>query len=151
MDRLLRLFRRLVVILFCLPMNVFADNLDGYLWRNRLLFVVAPEASDIVVEQVRDSLETQTYEIVDRDVLVFQLFISGQSLIGDRPIAASQAQLLRTRLGVEPDEQVLLLIGKDGGLKRRAPLVTDLQEIFRQIDIMPMRRDEIREWDQSGR
>jgi hypothetical protein len=40
---------------------------------------------------------------------------------------------------------MLLLVGKDGLVKRRAALGTDLQEIFSQIDTMPMRRMEMRQ------
>ena len=131
-------------------MSVFAVDLDDYTWRNRLLLVVAPEASNTAVKQVRDTLERYSDELVDRDLLIFQLFMRGQSLIGDRPIAASQVQQLRAKLGVDTDERVLLLVGKDGSVKRRAPLLTDLQEIFRQIDAMPMRRNEVWEREQSG-
>lgn len=131
-------------------MSVFAVDFDGYIWRNRLLFMVAPEVSNTAVEQVRDTLERYSDELIERDLLVFQLFLRGQSLIGERPIAASQAQQLRAKLAVEPDERVLLLVGKDGSVKWRAPLLTDLQEIFRQIDAMPMRRNEVWEREQAG-
>ena len=140
---------RLGLVLFCLPMSVVAVNLDDYQWHNRLLLLLAPDASAPAVAQARDNLERRFEEVVDRDLLVIQLFFNGQSLVGDRPITVSEAAQLRLELGIDPDEQVLVLIGKDGGVKRRAPLLTDLQEIFTQIDAMPMRRNEIRERNQT--
>ena len=133
------------LLLLCLPMCVIAVNLDNYQWHNRLLFLVAPDFSTPAVAQARDKLERRFEDVVDRDLLVIQLFLNGQSLVGDRPITVSEAAQLRLELGIDPDEQLLVLIGKDGDVKRRAPLSTDVQEIFTQIDAMPMRRNEIRE------
>ena len=137
------------LLLLCLPMCVVAVNLDNFQWHNRLLFLVAPDFSTPAVAQVRDELERRYQDVVDRDLLVIQLFLNGQSLVGDRPISISEAAQLRLELGTGPDEQLLVLMGKDGGVKRRAPLLTDLQEIFTQIDAMPMRRNEIRERNQT--
>jgi hypothetical protein len=39
----------------------------------------------------------------------------------------------------------MILIGLDGGIKRRGELDTELQAVFGQIDGMPMRRQELRE------
>jgi hypothetical protein len=133
-----------------LSMNVAAADLDDFQWRNRLLILVAPEAAGTSVGQVRQHLERRTDEIAERDLLVIQLFVQGQSLIDGRPIAASNADLLREQLRVEPDSRQLLLVGKDGDIKRRAHLLTDLQEIFSQVDAMSMRRAEMREREQSG-
>jgi hypothetical protein len=136
---------RLGLLLLCLPMSVIAVNLDDFQWHNRLLFLVAPDSTTPAVAQARDNLEHRFEAVVDRDLLVIQLFLDGQSLVGDRPITVSEAAQLRLELGIDSDEQLLVLIGKDGGEKRRAPLLTDVQEIFTQIDAMPMRRNEIRE------
>lgn len=140
-----RPFRCLGVILICLPMTVFAVDLNEYVWRNRLLLLFATEASDPLVRQVRDNLERHADELVERDLLVLQLFVHGQSRLNDQPISAAQVRKLRARLGIDANEQLLVLVGKDGSVKRRAPLSTDVREIFRQIDAMPMRRDEMRE------
>ena len=133
------------LLLLCLPMCVIAVNLDNYQWHNRLLFLVAPDFSIPAVAQARDKLERRFEDVIDRDLLLIQLFLNGQSLVGDRPITVSEAAQLRLEFGIDPDEQLLVLIGKDGGVKRHAPLSTDVQEIFTQIDAMPMRRNEIRE------
>ena len=133
------------LLLLCLPMSIIAVNLDDFQWHNRLLFLVAPDFSAPAVAQARAKLERRFEDVVDRDLLVIQLFLNGRSLVGDRPISVSEAAQLRLELGIDPDEQLLLLIGKDGSVKRRAPLLIDMQEIFTQIDAMPMRRNEIRE------
>lgn len=136
--------RGLGLILLILPMGINAVSLDDYLWRNRLLILVAPEGSDPAVEQVLETSRRHLDEFNDRHLLVIQLFEYGQSLVNGRPVSAGQAKRLRDRLDVNTGDRLLLLVGKDGGVKRRAALLTDLHEIFRQIDAMPMRREEIR-------
>jgi len=51
---------------------------------------------------------------------------------------------------VSPDSREPVLVGLDGGTKRRAPLATPLSEIFRHIDGMPMRRQQIQERRRQG-
>lgn len=126
-----------------MPLSALAVNLDTYRWRNRLLFLIAPQVTEPAVRQVLHSLESRSDELVDRDMFVLQLYQRGQSLVGDRPITEAQSEQLRVELGVEPDEKMLVLVGKDGRVKRRAPLTTDVREILQQIDAMPVRRDEM--------
>ncbi|MEL6747685.1 MAG: DUF4174 domain-containing protein, partial [Pseudomonadota bacterium] len=51
---------------------------------------------------------------------------------------------LRQTFGVDSDEMLALLVGKDGGVKRRAHLPVRLETLFEVIDSMPMRREEMR-------
>ena len=50
---------------------------------------------------------------------------------------------LRTKL--RPRGFMLVLIGKDGGVKLRKPFPWDVRQLMRAIDSMPMRQREIRE------
>jgi len=50
---------------------------------------------------------------------------------------------LRTKL--RPRGFMLVLIGKDGGVKLRKPLPWDVRELSRTIDTMPMRQREMRD------
>jgi hypothetical protein len=71
-------------------------------------------------------------------------------LAGDQPLSALDAAGLRDRLQLAPGDRLQLLIGKDGGIKRRAALNADLSESLQQIDAMPMRRQEIRAKQRAG-
>ncbi len=46
---------------------------------------------------------------------------------------------------MRPAGFMLVLVGKDGGIKLRKPSPWDVREITRSIDKMPMRQREIRE------
>ncbi|NMG19341.1 hypothetical protein DP116_07665 [Brasilonema bromeliae SPC951] len=44
---------------------------------------------------------------------------------------------------------IAVLVGKDGGVKRRETTPVQAKAIFDEIDAMPMRRQEMRERDKS--
>ena len=140
----------LPLLLLGLCLNVSAENLDEHLWRHRLIILIAPQASDIGVEQQLRILRKRADALLDRDVRVYQLYQLGDSFYQDEPLSADHAARLRVRLKAKPNTKLLLLIGKDGTIKRRAPLNIDLRDIFLQIDGMPMRQTEIREKIEGG-
>ena len=126
-----------------------AYDLTRHEWRQRLLFLIAPSATDPTIAARREALAARSDALLDRDLLVFQLF-AREGLVAERALSAHDVQALRAALDLGPDDRSLILIGKDGGIKRRAPLDTDLGEIFRQIDAMPMRRGEMRAKERAG-
>jgi hypothetical protein len=140
----------LVVVLLATSLTASAKSLDAYLWRNRLLFVIAPDASDPDVVKKLAILKQQTDRLVDRDILVFQIYLRGTSFFQDESLSVEDVTRLRRELGVKPDSRILLLIGKDGTVKRRAPINTSVRDVFIQIDGMPMRRAEIEEKNSAG-
>jgi hypothetical protein len=113
------------------------------------LFLIAPSGQDPAVAAQSHRIEQRSAALAERDLIVFQLFEDG-GLVGDRGLAAADLEQLREKLQVEPGERSLILIGKDGGIKRRAPLDTELREVLLQIDAMPMRRSEMRAKEEAG-
>jgi hypothetical protein len=145
-----RFSRWFCVAALCLPTNAPAVDPAEYQWSKRLLFVVAPDGTDRAVRQVNSELEKHSKALDERDMLVYRLHGHGQSQAGDMPVSDAWAQKIRSGLGLQPDDRVLVLVGKDGGIKRRTGLSTNIHEIFRQIDNMPMRRAEMYERAHSG-
>jgi hypothetical protein len=134
----------------CLPLVANAIALDDYRWQNRLLVVAAPGPTDPALRDLCSRLEREAAGVAARDLVVLRLLEHGESHAGRRVIDSATARELRARLGLAAGERMLLLVGKDGGVKRRGPLHTALPEIFRQIDAMPMRRAEMHEREENG-
>ena len=105
-------------------------NLSDFLWVNRPIVVLADSPEDPrFMEQMR-LLNTRMPELIDRDVVV---------ITDTDPSAETK---LRQKL--RPRGFMLVLIGKDGGIKLRKPFPWNVREISRVIDKMPMRRQEMR-------
>ena len=105
-------------------------NLDDFLWVNRPIVVLADSPDDPrFLEQLR-LLEKRLPDLKERDVVV----------ITD----TDPSQQTDLRQALRPRGFMLVLIGKDGGIKLRKPSPWSVREISRIIDKMPMRRQEIR-------
>lgn len=105
-------------------------NLDDFLWVNRPIVVLADSPDDPrFLEQLR-LLEERLPDLKERDVVV----------ITD----TNPSQQTDLRQALRPRGFMLVLIGKDGGIKLRKPSPWSVREISRVIDKMPMRRQEIR-------
>ena len=132
--------------------NALANSLDlsQFRWKNRLLFLFAPNRSHPLFERLQKSLTTQKAEVADRDMVVFEVLESGSSKMNMSGLDPQVAQSLREKFDVQTGRFAVILVGKDGGIKlnRRDP--TQLADIFALIDAMPMRQEEMRQKSRTG-
>jgi hypothetical protein len=131
-----------IVLAFASP-TTLAYDLGQHEWRDRLLVIAAPRAADPAAARQRAVVADRADAIADRALRVFELFEDGGAVDG-KPLPAVDVAALRGHFGIEPGARAVLLVGKDGGVKGRAPLDADLRTFFAQIDGMPMRQAEIR-------
>jgi hypothetical protein len=128
------------------PMNV---DFETFKWKNRLLLVFAPDSSLPLLQSLQGDISTRKHEVDDRDLVVFEILGVGTSKRDGTQLAPQAAASLREQFGVSPNAFSLILVGKDGGIKPRRNYPVKLEEIFRLIDSMPMRQDEMRQKDRS--
>ncbi|MEL6521406.1 MAG: DUF4174 domain-containing protein [Pseudomonadota bacterium] len=111
--------------------NAADVDLVEFQWTNRPIVVFADTPRDPAFVQQMQLLQNRSSELIDRDVVVIT------------DTERSEPSDLRKKL--RPRGFMLVLIGKDGGVKLRKPFPWDVREISRTIDKMPMRRQEIRD------
>ena len=118
-------------------------DLDAYQWKNRIILIFAPSSeSDAYNRQIRE-FEGQEDGILDRDLIVLELFENGESRSGDTPLSEGAAPQMRRQFDVGAGEFSIILIGKDGTVKLRSNDPVATSEIFSLIDKMPMRQEEM--------
>jgi hypothetical protein len=121
------------------------DPLAAERWKTRPLVVVAPGRADKLALATQQALAQPATRaaFADRQVVVFEL-LDGQGSREGQPIAPAAAEALLHKLGLRADgPAMLLLIGKDGGVKLRRRSL-NVAEILDTIDAMPMRRSEVK-------
>ena len=118
-----------------------ALDLSQYKWKNRLLFVFAPHSSHPSLIDLKNDLSVKKEEILDRDLIVFQIYETGDM----NEIDHQTADKLRREFRVSPGLLTVILVGKDGGVKLRQNEQVNFKQIFSLIDGMPMRREEMRQ------
>lgn len=118
--------------------------LDSLAWEARVLLVFPPPDADLA--PLRATLGAQRAGLRDRDmVVILAAFGEPWRFPEDHTVPDGLAQSLRTHLDVPSTSPLtVVLIGKDTGVKDRAPRL-DLGDVFAQIDAMPMRQRELRD------
>lgn len=105
-------------------------DLDAARWKQRVLVLCAASADDAQLRSQRDWLRGREPEFADRDLVVVPA-------VGD---ATLRQRLCSGRAGFR-----VVLIGKDGTVKLERGQPVRPEAIYRLIDGMPMRREEMRQ------
>ena len=125
-------------------------DLSQFQWKNRLLFLFAPNRSHPLFDVLQKSIAIQQAEVADRDLVIFEILESGSSSMDRSDLDPQVAQSLRDKFDVRPGRFAVILVGKDGGIKLNRQDQTRLEDIFALIDTMPMRREEMRQKSRTG-
>ncbi|PIG92408.1 DUF4174 domain-containing protein [Gloeocapsopsis sp. IPPAS B-1203] len=118
-------------------------DLKSYQWKNRLLLVAAPSENTPEYQQQMQLFSDQTAEFADRDLLLIELFSQGTSRINGKNVDSADVTQIKQQFNIS-NEFSVVLIGKDGTVKRRETTPIEPTAIFQKIDAMPMRQREMR-------
>jgi len=111
---------------------------EKYKWRNRILVVLSDDEK--ILNKQKDILIKSKDCLIDRDLIIF-----GYENLDAPFIKGSQVELnsIKEEFSISQDGNVIL-IGKDGGVKKTWKSYVSSDELFTIIDSMPMRRREMR-------
>ena len=123
-------------------------DLTQFQWKNRLLLIFAPDDNDSLFKKLQSEIITQEAEVEDRDLVVFEVLERSPSRMNRALLDQSKVESIRRHFSVPQRSFIVILIGKDGGIKLKRNDQIDLETIFELIDSMPMRKDEIRQKNQ---
>jgi hypothetical protein len=119
-------------------------KLSDYQWQHRILLVFAPSTDSSQYQQQMQAWQTDVVGTNDRDLKLVQILETGESQVDGRSLSSASADRLRQQFRVPPEEFSVILVGKDGTEKQRSQTPIDLAALFRTIDAMPMRQQEMR-------
>lgn len=112
-------------------------DLDQFLWLRRPVVIFADTPNDPNFRRQMQNIEADLASLKDREVVV---------ITDTDPSARS---MVRQRL--RPRGFSLVLMDKDGEVKRRAPAAWSIRELVHAIDRFPLRREEMLERNPAGR
>ena len=122
-------------------------NLSACQWQHRIVLIFAPSERSLDYQrqmQQWDMLEDSIVEdIQERDLKLVEI-LGTTGLVDGQRISPVSAERLRQQFGVVAEDFTVILIGKDGTEKQRSQTPVDPIMIFRTIDAMPMRQQEMR-------
>ena len=109
-------------------------DLDQYRWENRLVLIFAPSSVDNSYLKQKKELAGKSYELEDRDIIIFELLESGKSTVDKLPLTDEQQSYLRREFEVPDDDFAFILIGKDCTVKLRSNQTVSTDDLFALID-----------------
>lgn len=112
-------------------------------WQKRPLLVFAADEGDARLQQQLADVEATRDRFDEREMVLIVVLGEGPSRVEENPLATADADALRASFEVEPGAFALRLVGKDGGVKRRSGDAVPMDDLYRQIDAMPMRQEEM--------
>ena len=126
-------------------------DLMRYHWRSRPLLVFAAGDRDPQYAKLAGELSARTSDMAERDVVVVTCLGTRDGHVrefddpagGEKLLTVEDVEALRLRFDVELNDFCMVLIGLDGTEKRRDAEAVPLDDLFAEIDAMPMRREEM--------
>lgn len=112
------------------------QKLAEYTWKKRVLLVFSPSQTDRSYQQQQEIVKSATNDMPERDLVFLPLLY--------KQLSAEDLQYAHTSFDINGDTFQVILIGKDGGAKINSTEPVSAEELFRIIDAMPMRQQEMR-------
>ncbi|MCC5927734.1 MAG: DUF4174 domain-containing protein [Cyclobacteriaceae bacterium] len=116
--------------------------LQEYQWKNRVLLIFSESPEDQNYKQQIRLLNENADGLTERDLTVLSVFPDRVEKNNARQTSDFSALSLRQYYKISTSFTIVL-IGKDGGEKRRTQTILKPEELFGIIDAMPMRRAEM--------
>ena len=114
------------------------NHLSDLKWKNRVLVVITNEK-----EEIKDLIKIHNIELNMREFLVIQLD-DEKAFIDHAQMSKRFSQSILKKVKTIPQEVYFVLIGKDGRIKNLFSKNTGMNEIFSEVDKMPMRINEMK-------
>ncbi|MGD9172528.1 MAG: DUF4174 domain-containing protein [Desulfobacterales bacterium] len=123
-------------------------DLKPFQWKNRLLFLFTPDASNSLFNRLQSEIANQPFEVEDRDLVIFEILEQGPSRMNTTPLDRQTENSIRDHFAVPQRSFTLILVGKDGIVKLKRHNRVNLTDVFELIDSMSMRQNEMRKKNQ---
>ncbi|MFD2191654.1 DUF4174 domain-containing protein [Pistricoccus aurantiacus] len=117
----------------------------------RPLILVTPSAENADYQRMLADIQRQRASLEERRMLLYRIEDS-EGWREDKPMTAPETRALLEALELDAQGPLqVVLVGLDGGKKMQLEGHVELQEIFRTIDNMPMRRAQMKHQNESPR
>ncbi len=120
--------------------------LESHLWEDRVVMLFAEDETNDDYIQQREALKDAQSALQERDIVVYDIVRYSHAKQDNAILPHVSATTFFDAFKNETDNSdfTLLLIGKDGEIKRTEHDYTAPNSLFSQIDAMPMRQREMK-------
>ncbi len=120
------------------------QDLTAHKWNNRILLVIVNNLDNSVYNNQIGELQACIDGLLERKLLVYHIKKDRYKLGLENSVEWKKSPKLYKKYKKTTSDFEILLIGLDGGIKLRQESILDCKNLFGIIDIMPMRKAEMR-------
>ena len=132
-------------ILAAMNVSLRSQDLSGHLWKDRLILLLTDDIQDESYQKQLRILNADTQGMSERKLVTYLVLPEKSALHNNTKNHWIEGLNLFKKYKGSDSNFELVLIGLDGGVKRRfSDKPVKLQDLYAIIDGMPMRRAEMR-------
>ena len=135
------LFALVSILSTTIPMS--AQDLSQHEWKDRLLLVLTTENSKELYKEQMDLFKDNIAGLEERKLVIYSVMPEKYKK-GIQAEKWVESTRLNDRYREGGKEFEVILLGLDGRVKLRQSEILSIEKLFRTIDAMPMRRNELR-------
>lgn len=140
--------RMIFILIGCSSLtNLNGQDLKEHSWENRILIVKTSDITSNKYQEQRKEFKNSLEELIDRKFVFYIVTGDDFELIDYENVALNKSGKISGKLSEtilsEKENFEVVLIGLDGGIKLRQTEILIKEDLFKIIDSMPMRRDEL--------
>jgi hypothetical protein len=130
-----------------ISMEVSAQSfdLDDHKWKDRVLLVFSPNTYNFDYRKQVKALNKSRDGIKERDLKIYHILQETSTSVKGEIIEDDDADYLLSDFGVSSSDFTVILVGKDGTEKLRTNEFLQTDDLFDEIDAMPMRKLEMKD------
>lgn len=126
------------------------EGLTSHRWEDRLVLILADDVSNDTYQRQLEELYEEPEELEDRKLVIYTILPDRYRSDHEVHKEWSESSELYTAYKRSDSPFELLLIGLDGGVKLQKESFLPNEELFDQIDRMPMRQAELEQRKDGG-
>lgn len=126
-------------------------RLDDLRWKQRVLLVFAPDDSHPHFKQQLQRWQRAEDGMKERDLVWVPLVAGKPTTVLGMDLGSDVQRSLRIRYRANANSFTVVLLGRDGGEKLHRTEPVEAIDLFRLIDSMPMRQQEMRKQQRDSR
>lgn len=124
--------------------HISAQNLNHHRWENRLILILTNDTSAPEYQKQIDEFKSQQKGMDERKLMVYHITPNQYRTGLKENNNWKKSTDLYSQFNKGKKDFEVILIGLDGGIKLRQDELLTCQKLFSTIDVMPMRRAEMR-------
>ena len=135
-------FRFLIILILFLSNTMNAQELVSYRWENRIVLIITNNEK---AEKYQNQLEllASASGLEERKLIIYRV-MPNQFTLGLKDLSWITSSKLYEKYHSIDNGFEVILIGLDGTVKLRQTEILSTEKLFSTIDVMPMRRAELK-------